>query len=484
MNIPLPDGIAAFTAAAVFILLFLAAVIASVVLWRRLQRADGLGSVLRGELEAARLEAATLRTRLEEREAALADVEKRCALLERNFLLASEAKAALAAEKVLGEQALREQRELWNRAATGLREAFGSLSREALGKNSEMFLSLAKAQMEEFAKGTEARFEAKRTAVDALVKPIGDSLGRMRELMEAAEKARSADHASLVATHKTLDETTRRLVQALHHSSARGRWGELQLRRVAEMAGMLEHCDFEEQTTVADQDGKRLRPDLIVNLVGGRTIVIDAKAPMDSYLAAQEARDETSEKELRASHAKAVRRHMASLGEKSYWSQFDNTPEFVVMFFPNEAVFADAIRTDPGLLDESILHRVIPASPATLIALLKAAALGWQQERAARNARMIFTLARTLYKRFSTAYGHLAGVGNSLAKAVENYNKWLTSSERMVFPSLKRFGELSESELFPEPDEVAILPRPPSSALAPPEEDAPEKDASDSANGD
>jgi DNA recombination protein RmuC len=436
---------------------------------------------LRAERDEARLEMAMLRTRLEEREAALADLEKRRGFLERSFMLASEAKAALATEKALREQTFKEQRELWDKAEACLREAFGSLSREALGKNSEMFLALAKTQLEEFAKGTEARFEAKRIAVDALVKPIGDNLGRMRELMEAAEKARSADHASLVATHKMLDETTRRLVQALHHSSARGRWGELQLRRVAEMAGMLEHCDFEEQMAVADQDGKRLRPDLIVNLVGGRTIVVDAKAPMDSYLAAQEARDETSEKELRASHAKAVRRHMAALGEKSYWSQFENAPEFVVMFFPNEAVFADAIRTDPGLLDESVLHRVIPASPATLIALLKAAALGWQQERAARNARMIFASARNLYRRFSTAYTHLAGVGNSLAKAVENYNKWLASSERMVFPSLKRFGELSESELFPEPEEVTALPRPPSPALSQPEGDVPE-DANDFAN--
>ncbi|MDR2391910.1 MAG: DNA recombination protein RmuC, partial [Planctomycetota bacterium] len=472
MSLPFPDGTAPLVAAAVSFILFLTAAIAAVALSRRLKRIGDVESGLRSELEAARLEAAALRTRLEERETALADLEKRYGLLERNFILASEAKAVLAAEKTIREQAIREQRQLWDKAEASLREAFGSLSREALGRNSEMFLTLAKAQMEEFAKGTEIQFEARRTAVDALVKPIGDGLCRMREFVEAAEKARSADHAGLVATHKALDETARKLVQALHHSSARGRWGELQLRRVVEMAGMLEHCDFEEQMTVADQDGKRLRPDLIVNLVGGRTIVVDAKAPMDSYLAAQEARDETSEKELRANHAKAVRRHMATLGEKSYWSQFENTPEFVVMFFPNEAVFADAIRIDPGLLDESVFHRVIPASPATLIALLKAAALGWQQERAARNARTIFTLARSLYKRFATAYSHLDGVGNSLAKAVENYNKWLASSERMLFPALKHFGELSENELFPEPEEVTALPRPLSPALAPPEDDS------------
>ncbi len=413
----------------------------------------------RAELQEARMEAAALRVRLEERNAKLADTEKRAALLERNLCEAAEAKAALAAGVAQSEKARREQAELVEKADIRLREAFGALSREALGRNSEMFLSLAKAQLGEFNQGALAQLEARRSAVDALVKPIGETLGRMDAALRDAEKTRAHDHASLLTVQNTLAETTGRLVRALHHSAARGRWGELQLRRVVEMAGMLEHCDFEEQVTVEEAGGRRLRPDLVVKLVGGRTIVVDAKAPMESYLAAQEAESEPRERELRLNHAKAVRTHMGELGAKAYWSQFRDTPEFVVMFFPNEAVFAEAMRVDPGLMEFGILNQVIPASPATLIALLKAAAYGWQQQRAAENARRIFDMGRELYDRFASEYRHLAGVGTSLRRAVEHYNRCVGSAERMLFPALRRFGELTERELFPEPDAVEEQPR-------------------------
>ncbi|MDR1520704.1 MAG: DNA recombination protein RmuC, partial [Planctomycetota bacterium] len=384
----------------------------------RLRRTAAAGEDWRAAAEAERLEAAALRARLEEREAELERLTGRAALLESNLGQALAARAALAAENALGEKTLRELREQWDKAQATLREAFGSLSREALARNGEMFLSLAKAQLGEFAKGAQAQLEDRRGAVDALVKPIGDNLGRMREWLEAAEKIRGADQAMLIAGQQALDASTRRLAQALHHSAARGRWGELQLRRVVEMAGMLEHCDFEEQLTLEERDGKRLRPDLIIHLVGGRNIVIDAKAPMESYLAAQEAPDDERERELRLRHAKAVRTHMGELGAKAYWSQFDAAPEFVVMFFPNEAVLADAFRTDPELMEEGVRRQVIPASPATLIALLKAAALGWRERRAAENAMKIFDLGRELYKRFGDAYRHLSQVGVSLARAV------------------------------------------------------------------
>lgn len=409
-------------------------------------------------LNACRTDATELRIRLEERSAALEESERRNRLLERNILELSQARAALAAELSASDKARREQAELLERSEARLREAFGSLSREALGRNNEMFLSLAKAQLGEFHKGAEAQLEARRTAVDALVKPIGETLSRLGAALTEAEKARGADHASLVTVQRTLAETTGRLVRALHHSAARGRWGELQLRRVVEMAGMLEHCDFEEQATV-ERDDRRLRPDLVVNLVGHRRIIVDAKAPMDSYLAAQEAEDEERERELLRRHAKAVRAHMDELGGKAYWDQFRDTPEFVVMFFPNEAVFAEAIRVDPGLMEFGVLNQVIPASPATLIALLKAAAYGWQQERAAENARAIFDLGRQLYDRFATEYRHMAGLGTALGKAVENYNKAVGSADRMLFPSLRRFGELAERDFFPPPAEVEESPR-------------------------
>lgn len=411
------------------------------------------------EADAARDEAARLAVRLEERGARLEEAEKRVALLERNLMETSQQRSALAARLDEAEKSRREQAALVERSEARLRDVFGALSKEALDKNNEMFLSLARAKLGEFQKGAEAELEARKTAVDSMVKPIGQALEKMDAALVAAEQARTRDHASFSSVQQTLAETTGRLVRALHHSAARGRWGELQLRRVVEMAGMLDHCDFEEQVTVRDGAKKAMRPDLVIRLVGGRTIVVDAKAPMDSYLQAQEAENERDERELRIKHAKAVKAHMTELGAKAYWSQFEDTPEFVVMFFPNEAVFADAMRVDPGLMEHGVGSQVIPASPATLIALLKAAAYGWQQERAAENARYIFDLGRQLHDRFAAEYRHLAGVGASLGKAVEQFNKCVGSADRMLFPALRRFGELTEREFFPPPEEIEAKPR-------------------------
>ncbi|MDR1745360.1 MAG: DNA recombination protein RmuC [Planctomycetota bacterium] len=411
------------------------------------------------ETDAARDEAGRIAIRLEERNDRLEEAGKRIALLERNLLEASQEKSALAARLEETEKRRREQALLMEQSEARLRDAFGALSREALDKNNEMFLSLAGTKFGELQKGAEAELEAKKIAVDSLVKPIGQTLEKMDAALAAAERSRSQDHASFSAVQQTLAETTGRLVRALHHSAARGRWGELQLRRVVEMAGMLEHCDFEEQVTVGGEGGRRLRPDLVIRLVGGRTIVVDAKTPMDSYLQAQEAESDRDEQDLRRKHAKAVKAHMTELGAKSYWNQFEDTPEFVVMFFPNEAVFADAMRIDPGLMEHGMTNQVIPASPATLIALLKAAAYGWQQERAAENARYIFDLGRQLHDRFNAEYRHLAGVGTALGKAVEQFNRCVGSADRMLFPALRRFGELTEKELFPPPSALEEQPR-------------------------
>lgn len=439
--------------AAVVLLLFCLIVL---VLQRRKRESEARLSL---EAEAARDEAGRIAIRLEERSANLENAEKRIALLERNLLNASQEKSALAARLEETEKRRREQALLMEQSEARLRDAFGALSREALDKNNEMFLSLAGTKFGELKKGAEAELEAKKTAVDSLVKPIGQTLEKMDAALAAAERSRSQDHASFAAVQQTLAETTGRLVRALHHSAARGRWGELQLRRVVEMAGMLEHCDFEEQVTVTDTGGRRLRPDLAIRLVGGRTIVVDAKTPMDSYLQAQEAENDRDERELRLRHAKAVKAHMTELGAKSYWSQFEDAPEFVVMFFPNEAVFAEAMRIDPGLMEHGMTNQVIPASPATLIALLKAAAYGWQQERAAENARYIFDLGRQLHDRFAAEYRHLAGVGAAIGKAVDQFNKCVGSADRMLFPALRRFGELTEKEFFPPPDALEDQPR-------------------------
>ena len=414
---------------------------------------------LQFEAEAARDAATLLSVKLEERGARLAEAEKRIALLERNLMEVSGERSALAARLDEAEKSRREQAALIERSEARLRDVFGALSREALDKNNEMFLSLARAKLGEYQKGAEAELEARKTAVDSVVRPIGHALAKMDAALTAAEQARSRDHASFSAVQQTLAETTGRLVRALHHSAARGRWGELQLRRVVEMAGMLDHCDFEEQVTVRDGEKRVMRPDLVIRLVGGRSIVVDAKIPMDSYLQAQEAENERDEREFRIRHAKAVRTHMSELGAKAYWNQFEDTPEFVVMFFPNEAVFADAMRIDPGLMEHGVGSQVIPASPATLIALLKAAAYGWQQERAAENARAIFDMGRQLYDRFAAEYRHLSGVGAALGKAVEQFNKCVGSADRMLFPALRRFAELTERDYFPPPEEIEVTPR-------------------------
>ncbi len=453
--------------------LFVFAVLA-IVLYLRYRTRRRIAA-LQEEANQAAVAVSTLQARLEDREQRVAELELRATTLERNLLDVSESRAALSAELAASERARHEQIALVEKSEARLREAFGSLSNEALNRNNQMFLSLAKAQLGEFTRGAQADLEAKRTAVDALVKPIGETLSKMGAALETAEKSRREDHASLVAVHQVLSESTGRLVRALHHSSARGQWGELQLRRVVEMAGMLEHCDFEEQVTVSNAEGKRLRPDLVVRLVGGRTIVVDAKAPMQSYLEACEAESESMEKELRKRHAKAVKAHMSSLGEKNYWSQFKDAPEFVVMFFPNEAVFAEALRIDPGLMEFGVLNQVIPASPATLIALLKAAAYGWQQERAAANARKIFDMGRQLYDRFTSEYKHLAGIGTSLNRAVDNYNKCVASAERMLFPSLRRFNELTEQEVFPPPEAIETKTRNIETEIVSPSTDAPEQ---------
>ena len=409
--------------------------------------------------EEARLTASSLHATLVGREQSIAELERRASALEKSLMEASQARAGLEAELAAAEKSRKEQAELLLKSEIRLREAFTALSTEALGKNNEMFLSLAKAQLGEFNKGAAAELEERRAAVDRLVKPIGETLGKMGAALEAAEKVRSVDHGQSIAIQQNLAVETNRLTRALHHSSARGHWGELQLRRVVEMAGMLEHCDFEEQVTMTGADGARLRPDMVVHLAGGRTIVVDAKAPMENYLKSQEAENRHLEQEYLAKHAREVRARINELGTKGYWNCFDDAPEFVVMFFPSESVFADALRFDADLIDFGSNNNVIPASPVTLIALLRAAAHGWRQEKANENAKRIFELGCELHERFAKEYQHLATLGVTLGKAVESFNKGVGSAERMLFPTLKKFTALLGSELFPAPLEIEAMPR-------------------------
>ena len=397
-------------------------------------------TVRRATAEEAATRIPQLETRLTQREADLSMTQIK--LSELQTRIEEERKAAT------------DQRVFLEDTRTRISETFKALSAEALNRNNQSFLDLARTSLERFQEGARNDLQARQSAVDDLVKPLREALAKVDGKIGEIEKDRVSAYAALHEQLRGLVETqlpslraeTMNLVKALRQPTVRGRWGEIQLKRVVEMAGMLDHCDFYEQESRTTETGRH-RPDLIVRLPGARQIVVDAKAPFEAYLRAIETSDDDAYRACISEHARQIRNHIVMLGRKGYWEQFTPAPEFVILFLPGEMFFSAALQQDPELIEFGVNERVIPATPTTLIALLRSVAYGWRQEALAKNAQEVATLGKQLYERIKTLSEHWTDVGARLSKAVDSYNKSVTTLESRVLTSVRRFKDLEAAPI-------------------------------------
>jgi len=322
------------------------------------------------------------------------------------------------------------------------------MSSDALRQNSQVFLTLAQESLKQFHVQSKGDLELKEKAVENLVRPIREALEKTSEQVREMEKERKEAYGalhkhleSMTQTQQMLHGETSKLVTALRRPEVRGQWGELTLKRLAELAGMVQHCDFYQQESVETDEG-RMRPDMIVRMPDGRTIVVDVKTPLDAYLSAVEAADDTIRARHLEHHAQKVRERVRELATKAYWSQFPNSPDFVVLFIPGDQFLAAALDTDKNLLEDALKQRVILATPTSFVALLRAVAYGWRQEQLADNADRIRELGEDLYQRLATFTEHLARLGASLDSSVTAYNKAVGSLDTKVLPGARKFVEM------------------------------------------
>jgi DNA recombination protein RmuC len=378
--------------------------------------------------------------------------------------------ATLQAEQVAERKSTQEKLALFEQAERKLTDTFKALSADALNLNNQAFLGLAKVTLEKMSEGQRVDLQKREATMKDVVQPVKESLEKVDAKIAALEQARAGAYASLSEQVKQLLEAnvslrfeTQGLASALKAPNLRGKWGELQLRRVVELAGMVAHCDFSEQVTVNDGE-RNQRPDLVVHLPAGRKIVIDAKAPWDGYLAAASAKSEAERSAAMRDHVRMLRAHVTALSRKAYWEQFQPAPEMVILFLAGEHLYSAALTEDPSLLEEAANARVVIATPTSLIAMLRAIAFGWRQEQIAINAQEISELGRELHKRVADMVGNLEGLGTHLRKSVDAYNKTIHSAEQRVLVTARKFDSLGAASSHVEivsPEPVDVVPRVP-----------------------
>ncbi len=417
-------------------------------------------SELKAELEAEKARVGELRRQLEIQGQRLEDLKNEKEAMEREYVQAS-------TRLQEAEKNLREQKELLEVMKKEMSDTFSSLSLTALKSSNEEFIRLAKEHLGSILKETKGKLGEHREAIDGIVKPLQETLRRYDEELKKIEMRRRQEYGSLaqqieqlMLTHQRLQKETDMLVTALRKPQVSGRWGQFNLRRVAELSGMTAYCDFFEEQSFSDEDGRQ-RPDMIVRLPNDRVIVVDAKAPVDAFLNALSVVDDEKKREALQHYVAQVRQHMNMLSSKAYWDRLKESPEFVVMYLPGESFFSAAIENDPALIEDGTMKKVIIATPTTFIALLKAVAYGWQQAELTRNAEEISRLGKELYERFATAMEHYFRTGDHLRKAVESYNRSVRSIETRLLQSARRFRDLgiSSKKEIPRLEEIDERPR-------------------------